>query len=230
MEIVLCATRTMYPQLKTVMLMLYKTQPKIHIYAIIEDNKLEELDYVTYINIKKYPKICNNYANKNTPWTYISFARCYLPEILPDIDKILYLDLDIWVEKDISELWNIDITDYAIAAVVDINARNFHLPYIPNVNVYINSGVLLMNLEYMRKHNMVEQFHELLNTWLLSFPDQDTLNRVCYGAIKFLSHKWNSGPPCGEHPRPMINHCSSVKPWDIKSPFFKKWVQLYLQC
>ena len=54
MEIVLCATRAVYPQLKTMMLMLHETQPQLHIYAIIEDNELEDLDYVTYINIKNY--------------------------------------------------------------------------------------------------------------------------------------------------------------------------------
>lgn len=229
MEIVLCATRAVYPQLKTMMLMLHETQPQLHIYAIIEDNELEDLDYVTYINIKNYPKVYKNRANSEVPWTYMCFARCYLPEILPDVSKVLYLDLDLWIEQDISELWNIDITNYAIAAAVDVNVRKFYLPYIPNINVYINSGVLLMNLDYMREHNMVEQFHKLLNTWKLAFPDQDVLNRVCYGAVKYLSHKWNSGVLCGEHPSPMITHHSTIKPWDIKNPIFRKWVELYLR-
>lgn len=157
----------------------------------------------------------------------MSFARCYLPDILPNIDKILYLDLDLYINQDISALWNIDISNYAISGVIDLNIRNFPLTYIDNLNCYINSGVLLMNLKYFREHNLVEKLDYLLNHWQLRFPDQDALNIVCQGHIKYLSHKWNSGRPCGIHDEPIIRHCSLVKPWDPNSKWFLEWTKMY---
>ena len=230
MDIVLCATRNMYPHLKTLILMLHETQPKLHhIYAIIEDDKLNPLDYVTYINVNNYPRVTKNIVNDGNKWTYMCWARCYLTEILPELDKVLYLDLDIYIDQDISQIWDIDIENYAVAGVVDFGAKLNFLPYIPHIGVYINSGVMLMNLKYWREHNITERIHQLLNTYVLSYPDQDAINIVCYGHIKFLSHKWNSNQSTGYHHRPIINHGIPYKPWHVVSPFFKEWVGYYLR-
>lgn len=228
MYIVLCATQNMYCHLFQSIEMLLLHQPNLeHIYAIVEDDFIVKIDKVTFINVKNYPKIINNKTNNKNFWTYISYARCYLAEILPDIDKVLYLDLDVFVEKDLTELWNTNIENKALAGVVDMNARNHRLTYIKNINSYINSGVLLMNLKYFKEHNITEKLHELLNTWIMFFPDQDALNIACYKQIKFLSHKWNSGYACGEHDEAIIHHCYNPKPWDPNSEFFKKWVINY---
>ena len=235
MDILLCASRNMYPQLRTMMLMLQDTQPKLnYIYAIIEDPFIDlpkEIDYdkIIFIDVNNYPKITRNIVNGAARWTYMCFARCYFPDMRPNLDKVLYLDLDLYIDQDISALWDYDLTDYAVAAIVDVNVRRFNLTYIPNINVYFNSGVLLMNLKYMREHDMVAKMDELLNTWRMEFPDQDALNIVCYGAVKYLSHKWNSGIICGYHTEPIINHCVNDKPWDIKCPFFRKWIDIYLR-
>ena len=228
MNIVLCATKNMYPQLQQMIMLIANTQKRMNkIYVVVEDDITETEDLVG-INATKYPYIYNNEVNGNNNWTYISFARCYLADILTDVDKILYLDLDVFFEKDISELWNIDISNYAIAGAVDVNYKEHNAPYIDNPNAYINSGVLLMNLKYIREHDYTKQMHKLLNTWKLKYPDQDVLNMVCKGHIKYLSHKWNSGAVCGIHSDPMIHHCVKTKPWMASSIWFPKWVENYL--
>lgn len=228
MNIVLCATRNMYPQLQQMIVLLNKTQTRINkIYVIAEDNIIPS-DNLMGININDYPHIRNNKVNGNNQWTYISFSRCYLADILTDIDKVLYLDLDVFFEQDISELWNIDMSNHAIAGVVDINYQNHTTTYIDNPNSYINSGVLLMNLKYIREHHLTEKMHRLLNTWELKYPDQDVLNIVCNGHIRYLSHKWNSGLACGVHTTPIIHHCIRTKPWNPKSTWFTKWVENYI--
>ena len=147
MNIVLCATKNMYPQLQQMIMLIANTQKRMNkIYVVVEDDITETTDLVG-INATKYPYIYNNEVNGNNNWTYISFARCYLADILTDVDKVLYLDLDVFFEKDISELWNIDISNYAIAGAVDVNYKEHNAPYIDNPNAYINSGVLLMNLK-----------------------------------------------------------------------------------
>lgn len=228
MNIVICATRNMYPQMQQMLTMLTRTQSEsIHFYIVAEDDLNVTDDNITIINATKYPKLINNIANNKSKWTYMCMARCYLAEILPDVDKLLYLDLDIHIDEDIKELWDIDISNYAVAGVIDVNAREHRFPYISNYSTYINSGVLLMNLKYFREHDITEQLHDLLSRFELKFPDQDAINIVCYDHIKFLSHKWNSGGACGYHDQAKIHHCSIIKPWEPLSRWFISWAQDY---
>lgn len=228
MNILLCATENMYPQLQRMISMLNRTQTApLHLYAFVETD-IPSSGNLTCVNVAKYSRFIQNTLNKDNQWTQMCFSRCYAAELLPEVDKLLYLDLDIQIDHDISELWDIDIDNYAIAGVIDLNVRSYPFSYMPNINSYINSGVLLMNLKYFREHGITEMLHAELNSQKLRFPDQDALNIVCYGKIKYLSHKWNSGALCGYHDNPKILHCSSVKPWDPYSKYYPSWIYDYL--
>lgn len=86
------------------------------------------------------------------------YLRLLAPTLLPDIDKALYLDCDLIVNGDIQELYNINLEDYAVAAVHDAtlsyNIVKDYLGYDYWKDGYFNSGVLLMNLRYWRTHNL----------------------------------------------------------------------------
>ncbi len=129
---------------------------------------------------------------ENSLWSKASFYRLLLPELLPDVKVCLYLDSDTLILDNIMPLWDYDLTDCYIAGVFeDISAVRPHTVgnEIPGIDTYINSGVLLMNLELMRNDHLQERF--LQKEMDHTAPDQDLLNILCYGKIKLLPPEYN---------------------------------------
>lgn len=129
--------------------------------------------------------------------TLATYYRIIAPLYLPnDIDKILYLDGDIIINGRIIDLWEIDISNHALGAVVD-EAYFRDEPYIrlgyEKSHPYINAGVLLMNLKYWRKHDIINRCMKCIETMpdKLLFHDQDTLNVVLHNSIKLLPLTFN---------------------------------------
>lgn len=132
-------------------------------------------------------------------YTIGALFRIMLPELLPDLDKIIYLDADILANRDIKELWNTDISNYCLAAVQDLGiARGIWSIAVKRKEVpadrYFNSGVLYMNLKKIRTEgNMRELILEYLKrTKETDLPDQDALNVVYGEKTLFLEQDWNS--------------------------------------
>lgn len=126
--------------------------------------------------------------------TPISLVRLELPERLPKLDKILYLDGDILVQQDLSELYETELGNHLIAAVQDMMAGIFN-PYTKDLpgSEYVNSGVMLMNLRQMRKEDTVKKFFEVKADapphWI--FQDQDVVNACCANRIMSLHPRYN---------------------------------------
>ena len=125
--------------------------------------------------------------------------RIMLPDIMPDLKKIIYLDSDLFVNTDIEELWNLNIDNYCLAAAQDCSTiRNWGTPYAvaagqTSRDRYFNAGVLCMNLDNIRKNgSLFQQVIDYLNdnprTWL---PDQDALNAIFSGKTLLIDEKWN---------------------------------------
>lgn len=96
-------------------------------------------------------------ALDNAPVTKAAYYRLELAELLPEsIDKVLYLDGDIIVRRSINDLWNTDISNYALAAVPDNNIG------LDLRSGYFNSGVMLINLKYWREHNLREEYYRFI--------------------------------------------------------------------
>ena len=120
---------------------------------------------------------------KDFPPTGNYSVACYLrllsPSLLPNLEKVLYLDCDLVVNGSIKELWNLDISNYSMAALPDAllsyNIVKDYLNYDYYKEGYINSGVLLINLKYWRENNIQEKLVDYLNTHTVKLPDQDAL-------------------------------------------------------
>ena len=125
--------------------------------------------------------------------------RCMLAELLPNLSKIIYLDADLFVNRDIKELWDVDIREYCLAGVVDEGVINFSIPDIlneyPNIyrNQYFNSGVLFMNLDKIREKGHLKELvvDFLVNNREATYPDQDALNVLFHNKILYLDSSWN---------------------------------------
>lgn len=134
--------------------------------------------------------------------SYISvstYFRIFLSTILPEtVSKVLYLDCDLIVRKDIKALWSTDITNYALACVEDTcsNSKDEN-PYVrlgySSTYSYFNAGVLLINLDYWREHKIQEQCLDYIqnNPNRLKYYDQDVLNAIVHDQKLFVSFTWN---------------------------------------
>lgn len=122
------------------------------------------------------------------------YFRFLLPELLQDEERVLYLDCDILVRENIGEFYNTDLTDYACAAIEDQRGDDVTIHNrIYMYSKYFNSGVLLMNLDYWRRHDVANQLITYLRTYpeRCWFPDQDALNAVLEGKVKFMDYRYN---------------------------------------
>lgn len=129
-------------------------------------------------------------------YTKEMYFRLLAYKFLPkDLDRILYLDPDILVINQIRELYNTDIKGYMYAAayhdiffVKGINKIRLH-SY--EINAYYNSGVLLMNLELLRKSVDEQEIYRFVeeNRSKLIMPDQDILNALYAKQIRTLDEK-----------------------------------------
>ena len=129
-----------------------------------------------------------------------TYLRLMLHRLLPDVDKVLYMDVDVLVRDSLLELWQTDLDGCVLAAVkgaVNLSEKwewNSDRPYWKHLagmkGRYINAGVTLLNLAKIREDNLEEQW----NTWAkekLYYQDQDILNITCQNAIRYLPPKYN---------------------------------------
>jgi len=158
-------------------------------------------------------------------FTLTIYFRLFIPVMFPEYDKAIYLDSDIVVPGDISELYRTELGDNLIAAAADHSVVDVPqlAKYIEDgVGIdkhhYINSGVLLMNLKRMREAQLEQRFLELMNTYHFDCiaPDQDYLNVMCSGKILYLPASWDAMPTQGTEPieKPKLIHYNLfAKPW-----------------
>lgn len=128
------------------------------------DNEVIKVD-VTNL----YKQEFENSKNKTpycTPYTLLRLLAD-LVENLPD--KILYLDIDMMAASDISELYNIDISEYEYAAVKEKYGSIFLYPD------YINAGMLLFNMKKIKETGLLEKARNLIKNKKMLFADQDAI-------------------------------------------------------
>lgn len=117
-----------------------------------------------------------------------------------NLEKCIFLDVDLIAIGDISKLWETDIDDFYIAAVIDQaplkeNSWVKDLP-LPDNYLYVNTGVTIINCKKWREDNIEKKLFAVSKRYskILKFPDQDTLNIVLHKKIKYLSPIYNVMP------------------------------------
>lgn len=148
---------------------------------------------IEFINVgKRFEKVYLRYDIISSP----TYFRLALPELLKE-DKCIYLDVDTIICRDLGQLYEVNLASKYIAG---IKAPCFHIredneqyckqARLPSMNQYINAGVLLLNLEEMRKHDLASMFMDYLK-YDMECQDQDIINSCCYGKIKILPFRYN---------------------------------------
>jgi lipopolysaccharide biosynthesis glycosyltransferase len=153
-------------------------------------------------------------------WASIAnYYRLLAPQLLPDdVDKVLYLDSDIIVRSSLNELWRNDLTNYALAAVANLDEPAGTLG-LPRGAKYFNSGVLLINLTFWRQHSVSETALAFIRNHpeKVEYWDQDALNAILVGRWIELPRYWNMQDDRWEKNPAIVHFCSVKKPWHWSS-------------
>lgn len=204
----------------------------LHTNSISKDNQkriLKELnggnfhlqfqDISIYVESTRANFHCRDYY---TPSTYY---RIFIASLFPQYDKVLYLDSDIIVQGDISELYNKEIKFNLLGGIVEDVMTNFDVfgTYVENAlgikrNRYINAGILLINTKLFREEKIEEKFYDLISRFTFYVTqDEDYLNVLCKGRITYINPVWNRTPiPNTELPIEkikLIHYKMGWKPW-----------------
>ena len=123
------------------------------------------------------------------------YFRLLFPNLMQDsISRLIYLDCDILVNQDISEMWNIDISNYGIGCVWDQKGEDIHHKNRIEINnTYLNSGVLLMNLQWLREYDFTYKCMKYIRDYpeRCVNPDQDAINVILKDKFLFIHPRYN---------------------------------------
>lgn len=126
-----------------------------------------------------------------------TYYRFFVPDFIsPDVSKALYMDVDILCTGSLKELFNTDLNNKACGMVLDMDygdINKYNRLDFDFTDKYYNAGVILLNLDYWREHNITQQLLDFVctnpNKCLLH--DQDAINAVLYGKIRRLQFKYD---------------------------------------
>lgn len=124
--------------------------------------------------------------HNNKSWTELVYYRFLIPELMPEYDKIIYSDVDVLFKGDLSEVYDIDLSEYELGAVpVEKNNKNTlichkYFPENTKEKIYISSFMLL-NTGLMRYERTIDKIMETIKRIgkRLNMYDLDTLNIAC---------------------------------------------------
>ncbi len=133
--------------------------------------------------------------------SHMTYCRILLPQLL-DVARLIYLDCDTLVFRDLSELFDLELSSgKVLAAVRDSETLSLaedslvvaKAMKLPAEGAYFNCGAMLMNLDELRKQHFFERAVEFLNTWrpAYRFWDQSVINFLLHGQIHELPEYWN---------------------------------------
>lgn len=194
---------------------------------MIEDDEFdypEKLpDIFTCINVSDQQYFPKFGANYNTRSTYMSLMRMALYDMLPEYDRVLWLDDDTYILRDISELFDVPLEDKYYAAMCDEiecyaemiqitrTRGNWTTRTYPKVveYSYFNDGVAVLNLKKLRD-GMGDTLVDALNEFRMGCADQDAFNEYCHESIYRLPSEYNFAHFTKVVDHPKIYHYSGL--------------------
>ena len=183
-------------------------------------------DVTNYLKSISYRLPIRDYYSKTT------YYRLFISEMFPELDKALYLDSDMIVLGDISELYNHDIGENYVGACNEqaMVQTDVYGTYVEKCigldrNKYFNAGMLLINCAQFRKQKILDQFIRLLHEYsFVVTQDEDYLNFICKDKVFWIENSWNVETygeiKYSETTAKIIHYLMVGKPWHFKDvPF-----------
>ena len=116
-------------------------------------------------------------ANMKTRFTPYCMLRLFADEIPGLPDKLLYLDADVICRRDCGKFYHQDISGCELAGILDYYGKWFFRKNLFRMD-YLNSGVLLLNMERIRRDGLFRKCRQLCREKKMFMPDQSAINRL----------------------------------------------------
>lgn len=154
------------------------------------------------IDMAPFHETCAAYGIR-THVSVAAYYRLYISSICAGLNKILYMDCDVLCTADVAELYDMDMGDCLVTAAHDKPIQDMNSEWLDGARAYIesigmkdakqcfNSGVLVMNLQLMRKENLEPKLLEVAAINKKYWHDQSVLNICCQGRVHWVPEKWN---------------------------------------
>ena len=212
-------TRTVYYAMLAALKSLLLHSDVEKIYLLIEDDEFPEKlpDCVETINISKQTYIRKDSPNYNSRWTYMTAIRVAFPYIFPKLDKILSLDCDVIAMQDVPDIWDFPVEGYYLAAAKEPRKSE------ATGNLYINAGVMLMNLAKLRDGKSDEMIRSL-NTKHYEFTEQDCISENCKDGILEIPSDYNVNSYTEKPKTVKMLHYAAVRNWQ-GAPLFGEYLR-----
>lgn len=189
----------------------HKNKDSVHydIYCICNEKAKEQSAFIEQIVEKRdsESKICIMAVDNAFGDAYevrgistSTYLRLMLHEILPEISKIIYVDVDVLFLDSLEDMWENNKEGYILAGVRGttnmkcqwelLTQRDYGEELLGVEKNYINAGILVMNLARIRRENLAPLWKEMANRKYF-YQDQDILNITCKGNIHVLPMRYN---------------------------------------
>lgn len=213
-------TKNVYQELLTAAKSLLEHSDVEKIYFLIEDDifPYELPKEIECINISNQVYFDKNGPNYDNVCTYMVLLRAAYSKIFPNLDRILSIDMDTIVNENISDLWDLDLTNYYIAAVEETELSE-------KEGSYFNMGVAMLNLKKIREDKKDDEMIEAINTYWYRYKEQDCFNEFFRGHALILPSDYNCCMQAAEPQREKITHFAGLYKLD-KYPHFNYYRNL----
>lgn len=215
-------TRNLYPDMVTAAKSLINNSDVEKVYFLIEDDvfPVPLPPIIETVNVSDQPFFRKDGPNYKNGWTYMVLMKLALHRMFPDLDAILCLDVDTVVVENVSALWRVPISSYYVAGVKE--------PVKSTDRLYINAGVMLMNLRRLRSSYKGDEMISAVNRKRYVFCEQDCIAERCQGGILELPKEYNACEFMGFSGEPKIVHYAAVKNWQKNTKAkWHKYLTLY---
>lgn len=177
-------------------------QLNYQVYVILDQVPMEETEVLYQLEtdefqihlIRKEFDLCM-FSRDDFPVSMSACIKFQLAEILPTLEKVLYLDGDIIVQTDLWELYISNIEDVYAAVVRDMIAENMRPSAMDklksDLRYYFNSGMMLLNLRKIREDGIQDKLIDYRLNDINYFMDQDALNMVFDEQVRYLPTRFN---------------------------------------
>lgn len=209
LHIALCFDEALAPYVEPLVYSISKQHPgqEVQIYLVYQEltagalARLYQMEQVLYNIGLTFLQVPRGILDRISVDDYMlpieTYFRFLLPELLPQLERVLYLDIDILVCGNLQSLYQVDLGDSCIAAVVENDIGHFFPDYPPTIGVeaerYFNAGVLLLDLEKMRQRDLSRILIDIATQMgpHLRFGDQDVLNLYFKDEVVLLPVGYN---------------------------------------
>ncbi len=199
-----------------------RPESRYRVHYVLTASRERDKQYIRELNAENFEVIIHDAPltdaekriRENIQFKHIdvsSLVRCRIPSILPEAERVIYIDGDTIVRTDLTELYSMDMSHAMIAGVWDVgewDGKGRHSRKAVGSESYVNAGVLLMNLKRMRESGVAAKLEHraahLPKDW--HWLDQDVINSQCPDEEKIIL------PPSYNCVRSLF----LLRPWTLK--------------